>query len=502
MLLMIPELIVATTAVVVLVADLFLPAEKKGLLSIVAFSGLSVALVVLSGVAGGLGDPTLMAQGQPAMLSDFGGRFRLDTVAFWFKVIVLAAAMLTIALAAEQLNQTAKILRSGFAAIGEFYVVLLLAVSGAMFLASASDMVLLFVSLELATIPLYLLAAWRRDDLRSGEAGLKYVILGGLSTAATLFGLGTVYGLSGTTDLLAAGKALGAMGNLTPVWFAAGLVMVGVGFKLALAPFHMWAADVYEGAPTPVTAFLSVGSKAVGLVLAFQIFYKLLGPHLVAIGPVLAVIAALTMTLGNTVAILQKNVKRFMAYSSVSQAGYLMMGFLGGTAGGVPALIFYMLVYLLANLAVFGVIIGWANETGGEDVSSYKGMATSNPLMALAMMLGLFSLAGIPPLAGFAGKFFLFNAAAKAGYYWLVGLAAINSTVSLYYYLRIVREMYISEAVLGKGGAPAAKVRFSPVVSVLVAGTAVASVLLGVFPGLYEAIHGQTIDWIVHLTQR
>ncbi len=273
--------------------------------------------------------------------------------------------------------------------------------------------------------------------------------------------------------------------------------MAGVGFKLTIVPFHMWAADVYEGAPIPVTAYLSVASKAAGLAFAFQLFFRMMGDQLSQWAAIAAVLAAVTMTVGNVVAIVQQNIKRFMAFSAISQAGYIILGFLGPSPEGVPAMLFYMLVYVLTNLGVFACIVWYANQTGRERIEEYRGLARTNPLIALAMMIALFSLAGIPPLSGFVGKFFLFSIASRAGFNWLVAVAAINSTISLYYYLRIVRQMYIEPVYEGATRLPAS----APVVATL-AVLSLGVVLLGIVPSFYQAIHAQTINWLLPMLGR
>jgi len=256
-------------------------------------------------------------------------------------------------------------------------------------------------------------------------------------------------------------------------------------------PFHMWAADVYQGAPTPVTAYLSVASKGAGLAFTFQILYRAMGVYLADWTLVIALFAAVTMTLGNLVAIVQQNIKRFMAFSAISQAGYLIMGFLGPSPNGVPAMLYYMFVYVATNLAVFACIIWYANETGREQISEYRGLSRTNPLIALAMMLGLFSLAGIPPLSGFVGKFFLFSIASGAGLHWLVAVAAVNSTISLYYYLRVVRQMYIEPVYEN-----AAPIHVSKVMTVTIGVLTLVVVLFGIVPLFYENIHHDTSFWL------
>jgi len=369
----------------------------------------------------------------------------------------------------------------------------LFTLTGMMYFAAARDLVTFYVSLELATIPMFALAGWRREDAKSGEAGMKYVILAMISSSLMLYGLALMYGINGTTSLthLAAAKQSPLM------WFALSLILAGAGAKFAVAPFHFWAADVYEGAPTPITAYLSVASKTAGLVFMFQFLFVFFSGWLHDLGFLLAAVAAVTMTIGNTVAIVQNNIKRFMAFSSISQAGYFMMGFLSPDAPAVPALLYYMLIYLFSNMGVFTAIIWYSNETGREQIEEYRGLSRTNPLMSLMMMVCLFSLAGIPPLSGFVGKFFLFSIASSAGYHWLVAVAAVNSTISLYYYLRVVRQMYIEPVYPDAQFIPVSK-KMVWTEGVLFVGV----ILLGIIPVLYEHIHADTVGWVAAMALR
>lgn len=474
--LMLPEIIVISLAVAILLHDLFLGEAARNYLAPLAMGGLALAIFAL-------------VRYVPFEGSALGGRFIVDSVAWWFKLSFLLAALLTIALSKDTLTGNTAV-KSGLSSGGEFYTILLFTLTGMLFLISARDWVTLYVSLELATIPLFALAAWKRDA-RGGEAGLKYIILGALASGFILYGIGLLYGLTGTTDLDAARLALRESPLL---WLAVGMMTAGVGFKLMIVPFHMWAADVYEGAPTPVTAYLSVASKGAGLAVMFQVFYRVFGHFLTDWGLLIAIFAAVTMTLGNVVAIVQHNIKRFMAFSAVSQAGYLLMGFVGGTPDGVAAMLYYLVIYVVTNMAAFAVIVFMVNETGSEEIEDYRGLAQSNPLVAVAMMVALFSLAGIPPLSGFIGKFFLFSVAAKGGFHWLVGVAAINSTVSLYYYLRIVRQMYIEPV-----NASRAPIRPSRTLGVMMAATTVGVIALGIVPTLFETLQTQSISWLAFL---
>jgi NADH-quinone oxidoreductase subunit N len=477
---MLPELIVIATAFAVLSADLWLTERARRILAPLAMAGLAAGLLALVAAA-------------PMGGTMLGGRFALDPPAWWFKLIFMLAGGVTVLLSMDLLDGRARVRVRGMGFRGEYYAMLLFSVSGMMYLISARDLVMLYVSLELATVPLYALAAWRRDDARSGEAGLKYVVVGALASAFILYGLGLLFGLTGQTDLAAISRLL----EPSPAfWLAAAAVVAGIGFKLTLVPFHMWAPDVYQGAPTPITAYLSVASKAAGLAFIFQLFFRVMGGYLHQWALVVAVLAALTMTVGNVVAILQHNIKRFMAYSAISQAGYLVMGFLGPFGEGVAAMLFYMLVYIVTNLAVFACIVWYSNETGREQIEEYRGLARTNPLIALAMMVSLFSLAGIPPLSGFVGKFFLFSVASQAGFHWLVALAAVNSTISLYYYLRVVRQMYIEPVFEGASRLPIGRP-----LAVGLAALALGAVLLGIIPFLYEHVHATTASWLATLAQ-
>lgn len=473
--LMLPEIIVILTAFAVLGVDLFLSERRRVVLAPLAMAGLALAFAVV-----------LFTPQSGQML---GGRFAMDVVAWWFKLLFVLAGFITILISMDLLDNRVLVRVRGMGHRGEYYALLLFTICGMMYLISARDLVTLYVSLELATLPLFALAAWRRDDARSGEAGLKYVLVGAMASAFILYGLGLLFGLTGTMNLA---EIRGLLRASPAFWLAAALVTAGVGFKLTIVPFHMWAADVYEGAPAPVTAYLSVASKAAGLAFMFQLFFGVMGRFLPNWSLLIACFAAATMTIGNVVAIVQQNIKRFMAFSAISQAGYIVMGFLGPFSEGPPAMLFYMFVYVVSNLTVFACIVWYTNQTGRENIDDYRGLSRTNPLMALAMMVALFSLAGIPPLSGFVGKFFLFSIASRAGLHWLVAVAAVNSTISLYYYLRVVRQMYMEPTFENAPRLPAPR-PMAAAVGVL----SLATVLLGIVPFLYNQIHASTLAWLV-----
>jgi NADH-quinone oxidoreductase subunit N len=469
--LMTPEIIVTITAFAVLIADLFLSEERKSVLPPLALVGLLAALTALANLL-------------PCSGEMFGGRFVLNSFAGWFKVVFLIGGAFTVALVWN--NKKHEHLKAS----SEFFSIMLFTLVGMMFLISATDLITMYVSLELATIPLFALVAWKRGDSLSSEAGLKYVVYGALASGLLLYGLGLLYGITGHTELALIRDGL----NTSPIfWLSVALITAGVGFKLTLVPFHMWAADVYQGAPTPVTAYLSVASKAAGLAFMFQMFYQIMGAHLADWLWFIAILAAVTMTLGNLVAIVQNNIKRFMAFSAISQAGYLIMGFLGPFDEGVAAMLFYLLVYAVTNMGAFAVIVYYSDATGKDQIADYRGLSQRNPLVALALMIALFSLAGIPPLSGFVGKFFLFSIAAKANLNWLVAVAALNSTVSLYYYLRIIRAMYMEKP------DDTTALPVSSVMRVTLTVATIAIIALGVLPQYYETIFSQTTGWLASL---
>jgi NADH-quinone oxidoreductase subunit N len=292
----------------------------------------------------------------------------------------------------------------------------------------------------MVSLPLVILTAFNTKDHRSSEAGMKYVVYSALSSGLLLYGLSMVYGMAGSTylDIISQRLTLSWLSILSSVF-----ILSGVGFKVAAVPFHIWTLDVYEGAPIPVTAFLSVASKAAGLALLYKIVIQPFGEVIFSWQLLVAILATLTMTFGNLAALHQNNMKRFLACSSIAQAGYILVGMVNPEPFGRAAVIYYLLVYIISNIAAFGAVIAIANATGREDMRDYVGLSISNPKLALVFMLAMFSLAGIPPLAGFIGKFYLFAAAAKLGMYWLVLVGTINATISLYYYLMVVKWAYL-----------------------------------------------------------
>jgi len=460
-----PELFLTAWAFVILFVDLFAwrgRAQKPGLPWLAA-SGF-VVTAVLVGVVG---------QGET-----FGKTLQVDSFAFMFQMICVGAAVFTVMLSSGMWSE-------GTGHKGEYYALLAFSVVGMMFLVAADDILTLYVALELTTIPLFVLVAYAKRDRRSIEAGIKYLVIGAFSSALLLFGLALLYGLTGETGLPEIKRHLvttffrsGAVGVTLPL--ALLFVVAGLGFKLAVVPFHAWAPDVYEGAPTAVVAFLSVASKAAGMAAFTRIFYRSFtmstGDWL---GPVI-VLAVLAMVLGNTVALVQHNIKRLLAYSSIAQIGYVLVGFCAMSELGAASVGMYLLVYLFANMGAFGVAIAVYNKIGSYEIADYASLSRRSPQLAAIMSLCLLSLTGIPPLAGFFGKYYLFLAAVEQRLYWLVIVALLTSVVSLYYYAGVMRVMYFDAS---KNEAPGLSIPLGTKAALWLAAAGV--VLVGLFPSYF-----------------
>lgn len=427
-----PQLSMVFLALIVMVIDLFV--KRRIVTASVALIGLIVPL----GLA--ISQAFLV---NPSGEHAFYGMLVVDQFALFFNILFL---VMTAILILSSYNYVGKYVRAD----GEFYTLLLFSVTGMMFLASTSELLTIYISLELTSIPLYVMAGLLRTSERSAEAAIKYVLLGAMSSAILLYGFALLYGLTGTTDLNAIAVSIekGVQNGNVLLLIASGLILAGFGFKISAVPFHMWAPDIYEGAPTPATAFFSVGSKAAGFAALLRIFVTggLGHVNLASLVLIISIIAALTMTLGNLVAAVQTNVKRMMAYSSIAQAGYILVGFAASVSGqnsdASSAVLFFILVYILTNLGAFAGIIALANATGGEKIEDFRGLAKRAPLLSAGTALCMLSLAGIPPMAGFVSKVYIFTAAWGQGLTWLVIIALINTIVSLVYYGRLVKAMY------------------------------------------------------------
>ncbi len=424
-----PEGIVIITLLVVLVGDLIGGRSASRWLPYAAITGL------LSSIA------TLYFQWDTTNPISFLGAFNGDALSIVFRGIIALSAAVTILMSIRYVEQSGT-------ALAEFIAILLTATLGAMFLSGASELVMIFISLETLSISSYLLTGYTKRDPRSNEAALKYLLIGAASTAVFLYGVSLLYGLSGgQTQLSAIATAIAKANSGQSLGLVISLVFViaGIAFKISAAPFHQWTPDVYEGAPTPVIAFLSVGSKAAGFALAIRLMttaFPLLTDEWRFVFTALAV---LSMILGNAVALAQTSMKRMLAYSSIAQAGFVMIGLIAGTGAGYASMVFYLLVYLFMNLCGFTCVILFSLRTGTDQISEYSGLYHKDPLLTLGLSISLLSLGGIPPLAGFFGKIYLFWAGWQAGLYGLVLLGLVTTVVSIYYYIRVVRMMVVKE---------------------------------------------------------
>lgn len=419
------ELGVGAWVVVLLIADLALRAEQKRHLWKLALGG----LLLLAGILGWQQRWT----GQ-----HFDPMFVFDGFAGYFKWLFLLTILVVVLM-------TRVFARRPVSNIAEFYLLMFSALLGMLILASVQDLLLLFIGLELLTFSLYVMAAYLKTDARSVEAGMKYLIMGSISSGFLVYGVSLLYGAAGGTSFEHLRLALSSGEPLPLATAGLLLVLAGLGFKIAAVPFHLWVPDVYEGAPTPVVALLSVGSKMAGAAALLRVLYGVLLPAQVLWwGGLLATLSAATMLYGNLAAIPQTNVKRLLGYSSIGHAGYVLMGMSAATPAGMHSVGFYLLAYLVSNLAVFFVVVLVAEASGGDSLDQYNGLARRSPLLAAAMFLGLVSLAGVPPLAGFSGKLLVLLAAVEAHRVWLAAIGALNVAISLYYYLLVVRRMYVA----------------------------------------------------------
>lgn len=422
-----PEAILVCTAVAVLLADLFMPEDGKSSLCWLSLAGVLASL----GAVYNLGASRLVG---------FSGMITSDGFGMFFSMVVLVACALVLLMASGWAE------RAGTQK-GEFYSLILMSTSGMLLMAKGTDLMTVFLGLETLSIPIYVLVGFQRTRMKAIEGSLKYFLLGAFGAAFMLYGMALIYAATGTTKIpvLAAMAAGGGMAG-NPLFLAGiGLLLAGFAFKVSLAPFHMWTPDAYEGAPTLVTAFMSAAVKAAAFAALIRVSLLLFPGVSAAVGPVLWVLAVLTMTVGNLSALLQDNVKRVLAYSSIAHAGYILVGLVAGDVLGGQAALFYLFIYALMNIGAFGVLMLIAQkEDEGYDIRALKGIGFKYPVLGGLLTLFLVSLAGIPPTGGFIGKFYLFSAAVKNGYIWLAILGVLNSAASVYYYLRIVVYMYFT----------------------------------------------------------
>jgi NADH-quinone oxidoreductase subunit N len=443
-----------------LIADLSEKAEKKGVINT------TIGLFLVYVVVGWL-------PAQPATL--FGNMYISDSLRTLLKNILGFSTLIVLLQSSSWLSDPLNQKKTG-----AFYLTIFSTLLGMFFMISAGDFLMLYLGLELATLPLTLLAAFDKKLRRSAEAGVKLLMSSAVSSAVLLFGLSMMYGIYGTLHF----SEIASFSNISPLSILSLIFFLsGLGFKLSLVPFHLWTADVYEGAPLPVTTYFSVVSKGAALFTLMLVLHRVFGNQSEIWSEAVYLLSIATMVVGNLFALRQKNMKRFLAFSSITQAGFMMLGFMSNDQLGMSTVVYFMLIYSLSNLAVFGVLSMVINQTGKETMDDLNGFYSTNPRLSLIMLISLFSLAGIPPVAGFFGKFFLFTAAASKGLYILVLIAVINATVSLYYYLLVVKAMFIN-----KNETPITTLTSTVYEKTALALCVTGVVLIGFVSGVYEYI--------------
>jgi NADH-quinone oxidoreductase subunit N len=452
------EVVVVITALVVLIFDFFLEKESKQYLGWFSLFGIIFAAIATYKLMGANG-------------AFFGGTFLLDPFSMFFKFVFYIVCGLGILISINYLK-IEDIHR------GEYYALLLFATTGMMLMASAGDLITLYLGLELMALSVYILAGFMRRDNRSNESAIKYLLLGAFSSGIMLYGMSLLYGLSGTTNLAGILGFLRGADLANPVLFLAMIMLVvSFGFKVAAAPFHMWVPDVYEGAPTSVTAFMSAGPKVAGFAVLLRVFTYTLEPLHAHSTAIISGLAVLTMAVGNIMALSQTNIKRMLAYSSIAHAGYALVGLAAGGQEGAASVMLYVCIYALMNMGAFGVVI-MLRKAGerGEEIGDFAGLGKTNRTAAFLMLIFMFSLTGIPPMAGFVGKFYIFKSAVQAGLVWLAVAGVLFSAVSAYFYLRIIMIMYMKEP---KG---TFDLTTSPSLALALAVSVTAVIVIGVYP--------------------
>ena len=460
--LLIPEFILVGTALVVLFADLF---RKELGISRAVIPGIAALGAIAAGVASLFYIDTV---------EDFANVISVDNFTTFFRVLFTAVLLAVIVGGYEYIEKHVS-------NSGEFYALLLLSTIGAIYMAAARELLTAYISIELLSFSLYVAVTLAKNDPRSAEAGLKYVLLGGVASAMLLYGMSLIYGTAGSTQYDAIGAAFsGGTADFTlAMLLGLTLLIAGLGFKASAIPFHMWTPDAYEGAPLPITAYLSATSKAATFALLLRLFAGPLLPLIDDWQWIMATLATLTMVGGNLIALQQHNIKRLLAYSSIGQVGYMLMAITTISDASASALLVHLAGYLITNLVVFSAVIAFHNRTGKEELDDFRGLAETNPYLAMVLTAGMFSLAGMPLVAGFVTKFILFQAAASEGFLWLATVAVIASTISLYYYLQVIRRMYLLDPAEGEG----ARWRLSPAAYVTTGALTLAMFAVGFYPG-------------------
>ena len=420
-----PEILLLLLAILILLVDVVGRDRSKQALGWITAAGLVIILILTFIFSTPIEEDPLI----------FGGMLRYDGPAYTFTLLILFAATITAVLSTGVEKISSR---------GEFFALLIAANIGLVLMAASADLIMLFLAFETASISLYVLAGFLKGGDESTESGMKYFLFGAVVSAVMLYGFSLLYGLTGHTNIYFLADSMSA--GTIPVWVigaVALLVLVGFGFKIAATPFHFWTPDVYQGAPTPITAFISTASKAAGFIVLMRFMLAVFPAIEAQWALLLAIVATATMTIGNLLAIPQKNIKRLLGYSSIAHAGYIIIGLVALTQFGSAASMFYLLAYIITNLAAFTVIILFARSAGSDQIEDYAGLSRRAPWLAMALLVALLSLGGMPPLAGFVAKFYVFAAAVQSGWIWLAFVGVLNAIIGLYYYLTVLKVVYL-----------------------------------------------------------
>jgi NADH-quinone oxidoreductase subunit N len=453
-----PELVLLVWACATLILDVVLRREQKHVVGGFSLAGVILALLLCIPLSG-------------TSVTTFSGMYALDGFSLFFKVVFLLVAALTILISPRYL------LIEGIP-VGEYYALIMFSTIGMMIMAAGVDLLAIYIGLELMSLPIYALAGFVKRDPKSIEASLKYFLMGSFSSGVLLYGLALLYGLTGATQLSAVAEKVGTLGYNPVLLLAIVLLVGGFGFKVAVVPFHMWAPDVYEGAPHSVVGFISVGSKAAAFAGLIRIFLVGLQASKPQWEPLLWALSILSMLIGSVVAIAQSNIKRMLAYSSIASAGYMLIGVITGSVIGLASVLVYALAYAFMNIGAFTLVVLLCRRgERGDSIAEFTGLARISPLASVSLVIFFLSLTGIPPTLGFVGKFYLFAAAIQAGYIGLAVVGVVTSAISLYYYFSVVMAMYMQDPPKEHGLSP------SPTISVALFLMAVGTLVLGIYPG-------------------
>jgi NADH-quinone oxidoreductase subunit N len=452
------EIFIAALAVFTLIAGLAIPHHKKNVVGYIS-ALLLLCILVFS-----------FASGSLESLGFYKGLYVNDKLSIYFKQIFIIAALLVTLMSVTYVKKLSD-------SRSEYFSLIIFATLGMMVMASAGDLITLYIGLELMSLSFIILTSFDKRSLKSTEAGTKYILLNAMSSAVLLYGMSLLYGLSGSAAYNEILSYLANGGNKPVVLLGSVLLVAGFGFKISAAPFHMWSPDIYEGAPTPITAFLAGGSKVAAFAVIIRLVMQVIEPGYGTIKVLIIALSVLSMIIGNIIAIPQTNIKRMLAYSGISHAGYILIGVLSNTKTGISAVLFYMLLYIFANVGAFGAVTAFSNQTGKDDIKDFAGMWKRSPFISATLLISLLCLAGIPPAAGFIGKFYMFSEAVKQGYLWMAFLAMGMSVVSIYYYISVIRVMLMEDAVDSTPIVIPVSLKLVMIISIIMI------LLMGLYPG-------------------